>query len=426
MIGPKLKISDPAIYAFCRKIRAAGYLVYIVGGAARDLVLKDEPTDWDFTTDATPEQIMMIFSIVIPTGIKHGTVTVVFQGSAFEITTFRAESGYSDHRRPDTVAYTTELKEDLKRRDFTINALAYDPLAEELVDEHGGLEDLQKKLVRCIGIPQERFKEDALRILRAPRFASKLDFRLEGDTLEAMRSLSHDLHYVSPERIREELIKLLQGKNVSIGLMYLVDCELIPYLLSDLKVIPDLSSLGAGIQHLSRREPSFAFAALFYSLSRTGRTVEKALKEGKYTNREITIIFMLWRLMAIHWEQSPGILWQKWLLWELRKAKLSFIESMQDLCSLYVAIGKTPPSEEDLARLKSYDQEPLELHQIQIKGEDLIALGVPRNKELGDILKALLIHIWQNPEDNTPERLSAIVQARFQIPLPDFRPFFGN
>ncbi len=195
-------------------LNAKGFEAYAVGGCVRDSLLSKTPNDWDLTTNALPEQIKDCFSgyKVIDTGIRHGTVTVLAGGEPYEITTYRRDGEYSDHRRPDNVEFVSDLREDLERRDFTVNAMACHP-DEGLIDLFEGQEDLQKGVIRCVGDPEKRFTEDALRILRAARFASTYDFSIESKTAEAALKLLPTLDSVSPERIFVELKKLLCGKG---------------------------------------------------------------------------------------------------------------------------------------------------------------------------------------------------------------------
>lgn len=210
----------------CRYILSAlenaGFSAYIVGGCVRDMLMNNPINDYDITTNALPEQIMDIFTDckVIPTGIKHGTVTVIHNGEPFEITTFRIDGKYTDSRRPDSVVFTKDLREDLARRDFTMNAVAMD-INGNLFDPFGGAEDIRNKKIRCVGDPTERFTEDALRILRAVRFAAVLGFDIEDKTAAAIHDLKERLDNISAERISAELIKLLNGNNsVSVLLKY--------------------------------------------------------------------------------------------------------------------------------------------------------------------------------------------------------------
>ena len=199
-----------------RTLNNNGYEGYIVGGAVRDYVMGAEPHDWDITTDATPEQVKNCFKKTIDTGIKHGTVTAMLDGEGYEITTYRTDGKYSDGRHPDEVKFVKSLKEDLARRDFTINAMAMDADG-NIVDPFGGLEDLKSGTIRCVGNPDDRFSEDALRLLRAVRFESKFDFKLDLALKESIPRHTENLKNISAERIRDELTKMLLSKNPTKG-----------------------------------------------------------------------------------------------------------------------------------------------------------------------------------------------------------------
>lgn len=189
-------------------LHGAGYEAYVVGGCVRDSILGRTPGDWDITTSASPQQVKALFPRTIDTGIEHGTVTVMDGKEGFEVTTYRIDGAYEDCRHPKSVTFTSNLTEDLKRRDFTINAMAYAPKT-GLVDEFGGMEDLKNKVIRCVGDPRERFGEDALRMLRAVRFAAQLGFTLSDDVRDAIRDMAEELDQISAERIQTELVKLV-------------------------------------------------------------------------------------------------------------------------------------------------------------------------------------------------------------------------
>lgn len=191
-----------------QRITDAGYEAYAVGGCIRDSLLMRTPDDWDITTSANPYQVKSIFERTVDTGIKHGTVTVLMGGEGFEVTTYRIDGEYEDSRHPREVVFTPSLEEDLKRRDFTINAMAYNE-KDGLVDVFDGMGDIQRGLIRCVGNPLERFSEDALRIMRAIRFSAQLGYRIDEPTKEAIRQLAPDLKRISAERIQTELVKLV-------------------------------------------------------------------------------------------------------------------------------------------------------------------------------------------------------------------------
>lgn len=238
----RIKIEIPRNVAeIIRNLEDNGYEAYIVGGCTRDAILRREPQDWDITTSAKPEEVKRLFRRTVDTGIEHGTVTVMFGKEGYEVTTYRIDGEYQDARHPKEVSFTSDLKEDLLRRDFTINAMAYNPRI-GLVDEFGGLLDLRKKVIRAVGNPIERFTEDALRILRAVRFAAQLSFQIEEDTRQAMRALAPNLAKISAERIREELNKLLLSGNA----MELLEAERLGI---NAVIFPELSRMLAAGQN---------------------------------------------------------------------------------------------------------------------------------------------------------------------------------
>lgn len=196
-------------------LETAGYEAYAVGGCVRDTILGREPDDWDITTSARPEQVKALFHRTVDTGIQHGTVTVLLEGNGFEVTTYRIDGEYADNRHPKDVTFTADLTEDLKRRDFTINAMAYNE-RRGLVDVFGGERDLEDRVIRCVGEARERFEEDALRILRAVRFAAQLGFRIEEETQKAAALMAENLRNISAERIQTELVKLLVSPHPEI------------------------------------------------------------------------------------------------------------------------------------------------------------------------------------------------------------------
>jgi len=211
-----------------------GFECYLVGGSVRDLLLDHEIYDFDFATNALPGEVIKMFRRVIPTGIKHGTVSVLSGNRSFEITTYRSDGRYIDGRRPESVQFSQSLEEDVKRRDFTINGLAYDVLKEEVIDYNNGLEDLRSHIIRTIGDPIERFSEDGLRTYRACRFAAKLNFEIDATTFEAIPKTLHIAKKVSVERVRDELNKLLEAEKPSVGIEYLRKAGLLELFLPEL------------------------------------------------------------------------------------------------------------------------------------------------------------------------------------------------
>ncbi|HHH11111.1 MAG TPA: hypothetical protein ENK23_03450 [Sorangium sp.] len=226
-IGARL---PPDVLAICRTLKAANKRGWVVGGCVRDLLRGQVPNDWDVATDARPEEVMKLFRKVIPTGIEHGTVTVMIKGAAYEVTTLRGEGAYADGRRPDRVHFLQDIEQDLARRDFTFNAIAWEPLTARLVDPFGGRDDLAAKLLRAVGDPCERFYEDGLRILRAARFAATLQCDIDAPTLAAMAATrSHNtFRKVSAERIHDEWLKALGAAKPSVAFALMQRVGLLP------------------------------------------------------------------------------------------------------------------------------------------------------------------------------------------------------
>jgi tRNA nucleotidyltransferase (CCA-adding enzyme) len=229
------------VFDFAAPFHAAGFQCHLVGGAVRDILMSRPSSDFDIATDAHPEQVIALFRHVIPTGIKHGTVTVLFKGTTFEVTTFRTESVYTDGRRPDTVAFSPSIEEDLSRRDFTINAIAYDLKTRQIFDPHDGQSDIAKGIIRAIGNPSDRFREDGLRPLRACRFAAQLSFVVEPATREAIPGSLDILALVSAERVRDEICKILQSPVPSVGFLLMKETGILGVVLPELLAGVDMA-----------------------------------------------------------------------------------------------------------------------------------------------------------------------------------------
>ena len=226
---------------FCSVFKNSGYSCYLVGGAVRNLIRGIKPADFDFATDALPEDMIKMFRKVIPTGIEHGTVTILYKGMQFEVTTFRIDGNYSNSRHPDRIEFSSSIYEDLKRRDFTINSMALDPVENSLLDPHDGKKDLKRKIIKSIGDPAKRFSEDGLRVLRGCRFASQLDFDIDSNTLSGMKEQGFRLQYISAERIRDEITKILMSDRPSKAFFIMKETDILKY------IIPELEA-GIGLQ----------------------------------------------------------------------------------------------------------------------------------------------------------------------------------
>lgn len=267
-------------------LHKAGHESFLIGGAVRDQLLGKPAKDFDLTTDAKPKEVMRLFKRVIPTGIEHGTVTVMMRKLPVEITTYRLDGAYSDGRRPDQVAYTPNIVEDLKRRDFTINSIAYNVINGDLLDPNGGLEDLNLGIIRAIGNPDERFDEDGLRSIRACRFASQLKFNVEEETLEGIKRSLHRIPRLSKERIFDEMVKIIKTEKPSVSFHLFKETGILEILFPDLHKCIGVGQKGSHqfdvFEHsiyscdgVPASEIEVRFAALFHDIGKV-----KALQEN--------------------------------------------------------------------------------------------------------------------------------------------------
>lgn len=382
---------------FATTFWAAGFEVYLVGGAVRDLALEKLPKDYDFTTNAEPEQVVRLFKSVIPTGIKHGTVTVIFQGEKYEVTTFRTDGDYQDGRRPDQVHFTKSLEEDLKRRDFTINALALDLKTRTFIDHHQGLEDLQRRTLRAIGLPSERFGEDALRMFRLCRFAAQLDFSVAPDTWAGLLSQRNLVKKLSPERIREELEKTIKGNWPEKGLKLLMDSGLLPM------VLPIFNGFEAsGLDEASFRNLPYEvrLAALFLACQahHDAKDILDSLKKLTFTNQQIKQLELFWKIKILADNAVPrpfkAILDQ----WGSRDVELPAAW----LDYLLPESG----SGQELKRIAS-SREPVFLKDLAVNGSDLQAWGIAAGPDMRNTLLHLQKTVWDTPARNTVNDLKA-------------------
>ncbi|MEW9093753.1 MAG: CCA tRNA nucleotidyltransferase [Clostridiaceae bacterium] len=423
------------------------YEAYVVGGCVRDSLLDKTPNDWDITTNALPKEVIDIFRSlgykVIETGLKHGTVTVVINDENFEITTYRIDGIYSDGRHPDNVNFTRSLKEDLARRDFTINAMAYNS-KEGLIDYFGGLYDLKEKVIRCVGIPHNRFSEDALRIMRAYRFAGQLGFNIEEEALTAILELKENLKNISIERIREELNKIMiSDMSIFFGLykhgilkVILPELEVCagikqdnPYHIYDvydhsiysainiesklhLKLTMLLHDIGKpeckttdkqGIDHFYNHNEVSATKAeqILKRMKYDNKIIEKVVTLIKYHDREISGSKSIKKLLNLIGEESFK---------DLLKVKIADMQA-QNLDFYKERYDKLVNIEEKLNRIIE-TKECFTIKDLAINGKDLINIGIKQGKEIGDILNHLLDIVLENPEMNTKEKLIEIIKIK--------------
>ena len=384
-------------------LHRAGYAAYVVGGCVRDSLLGLTPHDWDLCTSALPQQVMKLFGAqrCIPTGLQHGTVTVKQSGALYEITTFRTEGTYTDGRHPDEVHFVPDVREDLARRDFTINAMAYNE-KEGLVDPFGGQADLQSGIVRAVGVPRQRFTEDALRILRLYRFAARFGFAIDPPTAQAAQELCAHLDCVSVERIEEELAKLLSAPAPAAYLDKKILFVILPELSSEALAAakPVVDACPAGAENLPIR-----LAALLLSLGEDG--IRRTLRRLRCSNACIEETAVLVR------EAVPGVpvslnIYARRLLGKYNLCTVQRIAALGTALQPERAADFAALSE--LAERLDADGVCCRVSQLAVNGRDLMAAGVPAGPGIRKVLEALLDGVIREEYPNERQALLAAVQ----------------
>ena len=397
-------------------LHRAGYAAYVVGGCVRDSLLGLTPHDWDLCTSALPQQGMELFGAekCIPTGLQHGTVTVKQGGGLYEITTFRTEGAYTDGRHPDEVHFVPDVREDLARRDFTINAMAYNE-KEGLVDPFGGQADLQSGILRAVGVPHQRFTEDALRILRLYRFAARFGFAIDPPTAQAAQELCAHLDCVSVERIEKELAKLLSAPAPAAYLnekiLGVVLPELSPEALAAAKPVVD--ACPAGEQALPVR-----LAALLYSLGEDG--TRRTLRRLRCSNACIEETAVLVREVvsgvpvAFSSEKLPARPPVSLNIYARKLLGQYGLKTVQRLAALGTALQPERAAEfakfSQLAERLDADGVCCRVSQLAVNGRDLMAAGVPAGPGIRKVLEALLDGVIREEYPNERQALLAAVQ----------------
>ena len=373
-------------------LNANGYEAYAVGGCVRDLLLGREPKDWDITTSARPKQVKSLFPRTVDTGIQHGTITVLMDGKGYEVTTYRIDGEYEDGRHPSRVEYTANLLEDLKRRDFTINAMAYRHDV-GVVDAFGGREDLEKKSIRCVGDAIERFTEDALRILRAIRFSAQLGFSVEEKTWEAIGVIAPNLAKVSKERIQVELSKtLLSGHPEQMGGVF--EQGVSGY------ISPAFARIPWGQIRIPASLPARKYVRWAALLRQTDpEEAVRVLKDLKMDNGTVAKVktLLAWSGKEVQPEPAP-----------VRRAMGSMEAEVWDALLDFNAYG---PRIRSLTRQIREKGDCLDLKHLAVNGQDLIDAGMKPGRELGQILNRLLDMVLECPEKNRKEALLEIGKA---------------
>lgn len=424
----KMNIPEPARKIIDR-LNEHGYEAYVVGGCVRDMILKREPGDWDITTSARPEQVKALFTRTLDTGIQHGTVTIMVGKEGYEVTTFRVDGDYTDGRHPDTVTFTPSLEEDLKRRDFTINAMAYNHNT-GLVDIFGGREDIEGKVIRCVGNPTERFTEDALRILRAIRFSAQLGFEIEDATRQAITEIAPNLVHVSKERIQVELTKLLlSDRPEAMKLVY--ETGISPYvsetfhkmgeMIGDMPVtVPAKKSLRWAL-FLRKGTPEQAVRILrdlkldndtIYQVKVLTGWIERSIC-GEIALPDEKTDEMCTRDNAAELEFMPGAESKP----QIRKVMSQMEpELFDDLLTLKMCLSEDASDDResqwlcqvrDLTEEIRSNRDCISLKTLAVSGHDIMGAGVKPGREVGNTLARLLDMVLEEPQRNTKEYLLA-------------------
>ena len=366
-----------------------GYKAYAVGGCMRDVIMGRVPNDWDMTTDCSPEKMLEIFEDAgvrtIPTGLKHGTVTMLLGKDTYECTTFRIDGSYTDSRHPDKVTFTDRLSEDLRRRDFTVNAMAGDPLSPtcEIVDIFGGKDDIKNRIIRAVGDPEKRFCEDALRILRAVRFATVLNFEIEDETKKAAMTLGCRLAGISAERKSVELQKMLLSPHADRGVSLLLEMDLAKY------IHRDLEEPRAALASLPERF-STRLAALFDDVPDLS-----PMKLSGEVTKQVKLLSddALYSETLSKFSKTDATA-------RLMLSKYGEIAADATLLRGDTALAAKIDEEMTLSR-------PLHICDLAVDGNDLISAGIEK-KQLGRILSSLLFSVIEDPSKNKKETLIQI------------------
>lgn len=444
-----MKIQLPEkVNTIIQTLQEHGYEAYAVGGCVRDSLLGREPGDWDITTSASPDETKKLFARTVDTGIEHGTVTVLLGKEGFEVTTYRIDGKYEDSRHPTEVIFTRNLREDLLRRDFTINAMAYND-TEGIVDIFGGMDDLKRKIIRCVGNARERFGEDALRIMRGVRFAAQLGFSLEKETKEAMTELAPTLEKISAERIQTELVKLLvsdspelirEAYHLGITAVILPEFDAMMRTGQETKyhkydvgehtvqavcnVPPDkvlrLTMLLHDVAKPEMKTVDADGTAHFKGHDIRGeQKAKEILRRLKFDN---DTIHKVTKLVRWHDYRMPA---------EKKNVRKAMSKISAELFPMYLLVKRADilahsmyRREEELENLsglqKCYeeivaDHECVSLKQLAVTGTDLIGIGMKPGKQIGEVLNELLRIVLEYPEFNNKEHLLRFVQNRFDI-----------
>lgn len=406
---------DKDLATLANIFKNAGFSLYLVGGALRDKYLKRTNYDIDVATDARPEEVSLLFKRIIPTGIKHGTVTIRFRGKNIECTTLRREEGYTDARHPDKVVYGSSIIEDLSRRDFTMNALAASLPDGSLFDPYGGKADIKASLIRAVGNPLTRFSEDGLRPMRAIRFAGQLGFEIENETLKAISLSLEKISKVSIERIQEEFNKILTSRYFDNALRLLKETGVFSIFLPEASNIEkkDFELLTSQISYIPKERLDLRLVILFYYIYREEKSIEKIiniLKRLKYSNK---IVEKVSNIIEVYNFDETSLNTQARIRYFIKDVGKEYVNDILILKRAVIASSSTP-SFDKIERIEKEmeiilkEKQPLSLKELDIKGTDLLANGFEADASLGVILEKLLDVVLEDPKKNKKDELLKI------------------
>ena len=420
----EIRIPAPA-EEIINKLNEHGYEAYVVGGCVRDMLLGREPGDWDITTSALPGQVKEVFRRTVDTGIQHGTVTVMMGKEGYEVTTYRIDGEYSDGRHPNSVEFTPDLVEDLKRRDFTINAMAYNSHT-GFVDKFGGVEDLEKGIIRCVGEPMDRFTEDALRILRAIRFSAQLGFSIEERTYEAIRTIAPNMVHVSKERIQVELTKLLLSSHPDY-ILRVYETGISPYVSEKFHgayagesgnwAVPSIPAGIPAVKHMR-----WAAFLRDCSASRAADILKDLKLDNDTIYRVRTLVERQGKKVGLQDSMEDGM---RDVIKDGREPSRASIrramsqmepELFDDLLTLKMCLSEDASDDREsrwLCRVRDLTEEIrsnrdcISLKTLAVSGHDIMGAGVKPGREVGNTLARLLDMVLEEPQRNTREYLLA-------------------
>jgi tRNA nucleotidyltransferase (CCA-adding enzyme) len=408
------------VVELCRALGDKGYKAWVVGGCLRDLLLGRVAADWDLATSARPDEVARVFPKVLPTGIAHGTVTVRHRGQSFELTTLRGEGAYSDGRRPDAVVFVSDIAEDLSRRDFTVNAMAYDPLEAALIDPFGGQEDLGRRLIRAVGEPERRFSEDGLRVLRAARFCASLEFELEAATEASIPGTLETFRKVSAERVRDEWMKALRARQPSRAFAVMLRSGILAVTFARLAQLPAAVQTRSftALDAAPREDPLLRLAALLWPLHAERELIARWLTDYRFSNQERERVLRLVRYVEPSAVARPDDAALRQMASAIERPHLA------DVGRLGRLLAEAHHSADSSEAAEARDREarlgalslaldvPLSQRELALGGKELMAaLSLAPGPQLGTLLTALLQKVLEDPALNQRERLVELARS---------------